>query len=146
MLGRLARWLRILGYDTVFSPRFSDSDIVRIGLRERRIVLTRDRGLIGRPSVTQCILVRSQKPREQLRQVCDALTIDLNEGRIFTRCPMCNRTVHGVEKEQAKMAVPRYVYRTRERFSRCPECGRFFWHGTHYERTIAQFRNIFEGE
>ncbi|MCX6353352.1 MAG: Mut7-C RNAse domain-containing protein [Candidatus Aureabacteria bacterium] len=143
MLGKLARWLRIVGYDTVFSPRFSDADIARVALREKRIVLTRDRGLVARAAVTRCIFIRSQEHGDQLRQVFEVLNLTPDAGRIFSICPVCNRSVTAVEKESVRGAVPEYVFETKENFSKCPECGRVFWRGTHHQRTIAKFMKIF---
>jgi uncharacterized protein with PIN domain len=109
MLGRLARWLRILGYDTAFSPDSSDADIARIARREQRIVLTRDRGLAARKAVTRCILVASQDHRAQIMQVFGVLGLKPEAGRIFTRCPSCNRSVSVVPKGEIEGEVPAYV-------------------------------------
>jgi len=143
MLGRLARWLRLLGFDTAFSPDFSDADIARIARREGRIVLTRDRGLAARKAVTRCILIESQEYREQIAHVFRTLGLRPDAASIFSRCPACNRRVRAVPKEHVADEVPPYVYRTMSAFSRCPSCGNVFWMGSHHRRAMETVREIF---
>ncbi len=143
MLGRLAQWLRILGYDTAFSPGYDDADIVRLALREGRVILTRDRGLVARAAVREFIFIESQDHAEQVKQVLDLLKAKPDIRRIFTICPVCNRGVVAVAKETVSRIVPPYVYRNKNDYSKCPECQRVFWRGTHYERTLEKLRGIF---
>jgi uncharacterized protein with PIN domain len=143
MLGRLAQWLRICGYDTVFSPRYDDADIMRIALREGRVILTRDRGLVARAAARDFIFIESQEHTEQLRQVFGALKLKPDLGRIFTICPECNRKVEAVAKDAVSKLVPPYVYQRHDIYSRCPGCHRIFWRGTHHERTLEKLRAIF---
>jgi hypothetical protein len=110
MLGRLARWLRICGYDTVFSPEYYDADIVRIALREGRIILTRDKGLVARDAARNFIFIESQDHTEQLRQVLDALKLKPDIERVFTICPVCNRNVVAVAKNEISGLVPYVPY------------------------------------
>jgi uncharacterized protein with PIN domain len=143
MLGRLARWLRICGYDTVFSPAYDDADIVRIALREGRVILTRDRGLVARAAARNFIFIESQEHTEQLRQVFDALKLKPDVERVFTICPVCNRNVVAVAKDEVSGLVPPYVYLRQDVYSKCPGCRRIFWRGTHYERALEKLRVIF---
>jgi len=143
MLGKLAQWLRILGYDTVFSPEYDDADIVRLALREGRVILTRDRGLIARVAVREFIFIESQDHTEQVKQVFDILKVRPDIGRIFTLCPVCNRRIVAVDKDQVEGAVPPYVYQHKDNYSKCPKCRRIFWQGTHHERTLKKLRAIF---
>ncbi|MDD5558034.1 MAG: Mut7-C RNAse domain-containing protein [bacterium] len=143
MLGRLARWLRIIGCDTAFSPRHSDAEIVRIARREGRIILTRDRGIADRRGAAGCILIGSQDYREQLREVARATGLEPDGERFFTRCPRCNRPVERIGAAEAAGKAPPYVLGTQREFSRCPECGRVFWRGSHHARALAMMREVF---
>lgn len=143
MLGRLARWMRILGYDTGFIPEISDAEIARLALREGRIVLTRDGGLARRMPPGRSIFIRSQDYRDQIAQVFREIGLKPDAARFFTRCPACNGEIVPAVKGSIREMVPAHVYRVREEFSRCPDCGRIFWEGSHLERALAKLREIF---
>jgi uncharacterized protein with PIN domain len=131
MLGRLARWLRILGYDTTYLSPADDNDLVRVARAEGRILLTRDTELARRRGL-RAILIESERVEEQVRQVLDAL--DLTTEGSFSRCPICNIPLEELNKAAVADHVPPYILRTQERFSRCPNCGRIYWRGTHWAR------------
>ena len=131
MLGRLAKWLRILGYDTLYFSSLEDSDLVRIARAEGRMVLTRDREMTRRRGI-DCLFVENEHFREQIRQVLRDLNLQADSS--FTRCPVCNTPLQPLEKRDAQGRVPPYVYKTQERFSLCPGCQRIYWRGTHWER------------
>ncbi|MCL4459409.1 MAG: Mut7-C RNAse domain-containing protein [Chloroflexi bacterium] len=131
MLGRLAKWLRILGYDTLYSAKLDDLALARLARIEKRILLTRDEQL-SRLRGIRSVLIRSDRIEEQLLQLWQEVNINLNQ-EAFSRCLVCNAPLDAVAKEGVKDAVPPYVYSTQEQFSRCPECGRLYWRGTHYE-------------
>jgi uncharacterized protein with PIN domain len=133
MLGRLAKSLRTLGYDTEYSPDITDADLKLAALRDGRVLLTRDLE-IGETSLpVRVLLVESDRVEEQLVQVVDELGLEAGPG-LFTRCLICNVTVVDVERASVRDRVPPYVFRTQERFVRCPSCGRVYWPATHVER------------
>jgi len=140
MLGRLARWLRILGYDTIYLPHIEDRVILRIAREEGRILLTRDRGLVKVRGLGRHLLLRENDPLKQLKEVITALRLAPRKGSDradippLVRCPVCNTPLHAVPKEEAKLHVPDYVYKTIQEFKRCQGCGRFYWRGTHPEK------------
>ena len=131
MLGRLARWLRVLGYDTLYDVSWSDDELVRRARAENRVLLTRDVALSRRRGL-RTLFVNSDHVEEQLRQVASELGLEAE--RAFSRCPVCNETLEAVPKSWAWGYVPPYTFCTQPEFRLCPECNRFYWRGTHWER------------
>jgi uncharacterized protein with PIN domain len=132
-LGRLARYLRLLGFDATYRNDFNNAEVARTGSHERRIVLTRDRALLKQKIITHGYFVRAVKPHEQVREVLARL--DLHRGlRPFTRCLRCNGELEVVDKEtvldQLKLKTRQYY----ERFRRCKTCGQAYWRGSHFKR------------
>lgn len=141
MLGKLARWLRLLGYDVVYYPLVRDIELIERALKENRIILTRDTRLIKRKLIKDYLLIRSDRYLEQLTQVIVELKLEVNEGDFFTRCLICNRLIENAEKGEVKDRVPPYVYRTQDSFYHCPDCGRIYWPGTHSVRAREKLKD-----
>ncbi len=141
MLGRLARWLRILGCDVSYESSISDDDLIAIALNEGRIILTMDRQLKERESAKNSLLINSPSYKEQLKQVVTHYNIDYKSG-IFTRCLVCNGLLEPVAKEKIKDKVPPYVYSTQDEFDICPQCGRIYWSGTHRVKMLGMLGEI----
>jgi uncharacterized protein with PIN domain len=139
MLGTLAKWLRILGFDTCFDPDLDDHQLVRLARAESRVLLTRDRELARRRGV-QTLLVTSQVLAEQIRQVLADLELE-PEGT--TRCPICNEPLVPLDRESARARVPAYVAETHDSFTTCPACQRVYWRGSHWQQ-MDEFRAEFE--
>ena len=135
--GKLAKWLRMMGYDAQFYNSIEDSDLVEIALREGKVLLTRDTQIAQRRLATngrlKVILTRDDDPKEQLRQVIRELKLDCQVGQ-FTRCLECNRVLVERSKEEVKGLVPPYVFRTQDSYRECPSCHRLYWQGTHWEK------------
>jgi uncharacterized protein with PIN domain len=136
MVGKLARWMRVLGFDVAYSNGFRDDEIVCLSVSENRIVLTRDRELASRRAADECLLIESSDYKEQIRQVLRAF--DLKTFRIFSRCLECNALLQNVDKEAVFERVPHYVYLTQDRFASCPSCNRVYWHGTHANEMLKR--------
>jgi uncharacterized protein len=132
-LGKLARLLRMMGFDSFYGNDIRDEELVRISRKEHRIVLSRDRGLLKRRLVTHGYLVKSSKPRDQLGEVIRRFDCAARV-RMFGRCVLCNTTLERVEKSDIEASVPPLIAETYAEFSRCPHCGRVFWKGSHWER------------
>ena len=132
-LGRLARHLRLLGFDTFFENDPGDEILARISARERRILLTRDRALLSRRAVTHGLWVPSTRPREQLVYLVERLDL-CRLFRPFTRCTVCNSTLTQVPKEGLEPDLPPRVLAAFDVFWRCGGCGRLYWRGSHYDR------------
>jgi uncharacterized protein with PIN domain len=141
MLGRLAKWLKILGFDVLFYPRADDRDLVEIARRDGRILLTRDTGLIEKTAKRpNRLFVRSDVWEDQVVQVLDELEL-WDDVRPNTRCIECNLQVKTLARERARNLVTPYVSEHASSFAICPGCNRVFWHGTHYgdmERKIER--------
>jgi hypothetical protein len=138
MVGKLVRWLRVLGFDVAYSNRFEDDEIIRIAEAENRVILTRDTGLAARPGRAQCLFIESGDYEEQVQQVLQ--TFGLKEFDVFSRCLECNVPLTSVDKEAVFEKVPPYVYLTQERFAVCPSCHRVYWHGTHADEMLKRLR------
>lgn len=142
MLGKLAKWLRMLGYDTLYLPDADDDELVRIAVREDRILLTRDSRLSDRRMVrNRCVFVGWGSTSEQLRQVIDTLALEVSEDLLFTRCAVCNSQIVPVAKAQVKSRVPPYVYRTQANYGYCPVCDKVYWRGTHVEHVLKAIKD-----
>ncbi|HEY9593811.1 MAG TPA: Mut7-C RNAse domain-containing protein [Spirochaetia bacterium] len=132
-LGKLARLLRMMGFDAAYDNAAEDEALVAQARRENRTVLTRDRGILKRRRVTHGYYVRSLEPLEQLTEVMRRF--DLGPlATPFARCMRCNVPLERIDVEEARPAVPPVVAKIYHEFSRCPSCGRAFWRGTHWER------------
>lgn len=140
MLGKLAKWLKILGFDTAYFTKIEDDDLLDLAQRESRILLTRDNGLMEKSKNVQALFINSEIWSEQIKQVLKVFTLEA-EIKPNSRCIDCNRALKALPKERAKNLVTPFIYRHAEVFSLCPECGRVFWKGTHFndmERKIAE--------
>ena len=140
-LGKLARHLRMAGFDCLYRNDYRDSELVTASLAERRIILTRDRGLLKQRLVTHGYFVRQNASEAQFREVVRALQL---EGRLrsFTRCRECNSELREVHKADVLARLPEKVRSAYERFQLCAGCGRVYWEGTHY----ARLRRLLEPE
>ena len=141
MLGKLARWLRILGYDTAYDPFAEDDALLRQAEAEDRILLTRDVPLSERAPEGCCILVAHDKLDGQMAQLVQTLGLDLDR-ETFTRCLICNDPIVDVSRDAVRDRVPPYVFQTQTRFHRCPTCGRIYWRGTHLDRMSERLAKI----
>ncbi len=138
MVGRLARWLRVLGYDTVYYPNGPRFLLPLEARREGRVLLTRSRRMIEENPDVEAYLVIPDRPRQQLIDIMEAF--ELGTDWIFSRCTLCNRPVEIVGAEEVKDEVPAAVLKMETRFYRCPGCGKVYWEGSHVHR----FREFLE--
>lgn len=143
MLGKLAKWLRILGYDTLYSNSYRDEELARIADLENRYLLTRDRELLTKYRVKRSLLVNSNEVLAQLRELKDKLHIQTGES-FLSRCVSCNHEIVETFKEDVVDEVPRYVYTTQSRFYRCSGCDKIYWSGTHVTRMRKRLQETFQ--
>lgn len=135
-LGRLARYLRLLGFDTLYENRVDDADLVRRAGQQRRIILSRDRALLMRRAVTHGCHIRHHDPLDQLAQVvtrCDLAA----QVKPFSRCMECNGPIEAVDKAQVLAELEPATRAFYDEFWRCRGCRRIYWKGTHYRRLQA---------
>jgi len=132
MLGKLAKWLKILGFDALFFNKIEDDDLLSIARKERRILLTRDTGLIEKAKDIETLFLESEKWRDQVKQVLDKFSL-WEKVNPHTRCIDCNVELKDLPKKNAKNLVTPFVYKQADSFALCPGCGRVFWRGTHFK-------------
>ncbi len=135
MLGRLTKWLRLLGYDTVYLNDASDHQLARLARSDGRVLLTRDRALAARRGLDS-LLIRSEQLEEQVEQVREALGPPPDSS--LSRCSVCNTTLEDVSPGEVADRVPPYVRERHAEFRHCPGCGRVYWSGSHVEAMDEQ--------
>lgn len=135
MIGRLARMLRLLGYDTLYLPQLDPAGLAEVARRENRIILTRGETHQRFPHAPNIFCVRSEYPPEQLREVVEEFALDPRSG-LWTRCTVCNSAIASVPKETVQSEVKPRVFEIYNQFFRCSGCGRVYWHGSHVERIL----------
>jgi uncharacterized protein len=140
-LGKLAAYLRMLGFDAEYGRSLPDERLAGIAAAEHRILLTRDRGLLKRGSVTHGYWVRETNSRRQLAEVAERLQLG-GAMRPFTRCMACNGVLKAITKEEAESLVPGRAFERHNDFQLCKRCGRVFWKGSHYDRMAAWIKQL----
>ena len=146
-VGKLAKWLRMMGYDTLFFKGSDDSRMVSTALDEGRVILTRDTQIMKRRVVTsgrlKAILIKSDKPELQMQQVINDLNLDC-QFRPFAICLECNQPLLERSKQQVEGQVPPYVFQTQNQYVECPVCHRIYWRGTHWQRMTSKLKKFGE--
>jgi uncharacterized protein with PIN domain len=147
-VGKLARWLRMVGFDTKLFNGEDDADMVATALAENRIVLTRDTGIMDRRIITsgevRATLISSDKLTEQIQQIIETFKIDKNQFKPLTICLECNQLLIVRAKSEVKDRVPPYVFKTQEQFVECPVCYRIYWKGTHWQSMQKKIESVLE--
>ena len=135
-VGKLAKWLRMMGYDVLFFNGSDDSSMVTTALAEDRVILTRNTGIMKRRLVTsgqlKAILITSDKPEMQMKQVLGMLRHG-SRVKPFTICLECNQPLVERSRQQVKERVPPYVFKTQDQYMECLVCHRIYWRGTHWQ-------------
>ena len=140
MLGRLVKWLRVIGQDVIYGPHLTGYGLIRAARQENRLILTRDRGL-EKKHPPEFIFVASDRYGEQLRQVIEACGLKPWDS-LFTRCLTCNSLLQAKSKTSVQEIVPPYVFSTQENFVWCPKCRRVYWPATHHDRMVEELKTI----
>lgn len=135
-LGKLARRLRLLGFDTLYRSDYDDPEIVRIAAEERRIILTRDKGLLCSNAVTHGYLIRSQNINEQVQEVLRRFYL-FEQVKAFTRCLACNGIIIHVEKKDIVQLLQPKTIRYYDSFYQCVKCRKVYWKGSHYKKLVT---------
>jgi len=135
MLGKLAKWLRIAGYDVLYSNRYTDDELIAISREEGRILLSLDSRLLVRKPVNRFLFLQSRDLKGQIRQI-----LEMNRSTGFpyllSRCLTCNEILSDVPAESVRAHVPTYVFKTHSSFKMCPKCRKYFWSGTHRKSVL----------
>jgi uncharacterized protein with PIN domain len=139
-LGRVAKYLRLLGYDTLYFTQIGDSKLIKMANEEGRIILTRDRELSERKNAN-ALLLRPTDTIPQLQTILDHFGLS-KEVRDNARCTVCNTPLERVDKEEVIEQLPEGVKKNFEFFERCPTCHRIYWHGDHYRNMVSLLNEI----
>lgn len=146
MLGSLARWLRILGFDAAYDAALDDGALVETALAEGRVLLTRDSRILERRQLrgggARHVFVLEDGVERQLRQVVDELGLELSSSRLFGRCLRCNVELENMPAGEARARVPPFVARTQRSFRRCRSCDRVYWSATHVHGMADRLRRM----
>jgi uncharacterized protein with PIN domain len=143
MLGSLARWLRIFGFDTLYPDMTTnDDEVLDIARTENRLLISRDKELLirGNKIKLDVLEIQTTDLDKQLAQVLTRIPIDSTQ--VLTRCTICNSPLISVEKKATKTYVPPKVFETRDQFWYCPVCDKYYWMGTHYENMIEKINKL----
>jgi hypothetical protein len=141
MLGKLAKWLKILGFDAVFFSKIEDTELLALAKKEKRILLTRDTGLLEKSRDIQTLFIESEDWNDQIEQVLDAFKL-WQDVQPYSRCIECNAELKDLPKNRARNLVSPFVYEKVDAFSICPDCGRVFWKGTHHQDMEVKLEEI----
>jgi uncharacterized protein with PIN domain len=144
-LGKLARLLRLLGFDALYRNDYDDLEIVRISVDERRIALTRDRGILKHRELTHGYCVRSEAPMDQITEVVTRFDLE-SAIAPFSRCMMCNSEIRLVNKNEIERRLLPGTRRDHDEFRYCPGCDRIYWKGSHYTRLRGLVERLFPAE
>ncbi len=141
MLGSLAKWLRLMGYDAAYA-QLQDDLLILKARNEKRVLLTRDTELVRnsrrKPGVCT-FLIKSTGLPEQLREVTRGFNLKLKD---VSFCPLCNVELKAVKKSSVEEKIPPYVFKTQERFTECPRCHRLYWRGTHWQNFKSTIKGV----
>ncbi len=144
MLGKLAKELRILGYDTAYYRGGDAYQLIKLAREEGRVILTRNSKLIPRRPEDRIVRVMEEKPALQLRELIQKKVISMNEENLFSRCLLCNILLDKISREEAEGKVPDFVFIQQKDFSRCPQCLRIYWQGSHQEHMQKKVEDLFK--
>jgi len=137
-LGKLAKWLRLLGYDTVVFSQEAGREMLRLAAAEGRIVLTKRIDMLERQFSGCLYLVKDNDIGHQLNDIIGKFSLKIDKQKMFTICLKCNKRLHSVPAEEVRDLVPAYVFENCTRYNQCPSCHSVYWTGTH-QRNALQF-------
>ncbi len=144
-VGKLARWLRLIGYDTLLFQKKNDSQMIKTALNEDRVILTKDSQFIRRRLVTsgrlKAIHIKQDDPKIQVQEVVQALNLNYH-FKPFSLCLECNQELIAREKEEVEKRVPAHVFKTQTQYTECLTCHRIYWRGTHWQAMVKKLQEL----
>jgi hypothetical protein len=143
MLGKLAKELRMLGYDTIYYRGENTYPLIKLAREEGRVILTRNTKLIPKRPKDRIIRVIEDKPPLQLRELIQKKVISLEEENLFSRCLLCNILLDEIPREEAEGKVPDFIFYQQKEFFRCPQCLRIYWKGSHQNHMQKKVNGLF---
>jgi len=143
MLGKLAKELRMLGYDTL-SYRGEDAySLIRLAREENRVILSRSSKLTPKRPEDRIIRILEDKPSSQLKELVQAGVVNLQEETLFSRCLVCNMLLRQISHDEAEGEVPDFIFYQQKEFFRCPQCSRIYWKGSHHDHMKEKIEELF---
>jgi len=147
-VGKLARWLRLIGYDTLLFKQKNDRQMIKTALSEDRVILTKDTQFVRRRLVTngklKAILIKQDDSKLQVQEVVKTLNLNYN-FKPFSLCLECNRVLIARDKEEVQNLVPAHVFETQTQYTECPACHRIYWQGTHWQAMVKKLKDLQRG-
>jgi uncharacterized protein with PIN domain len=147
-VGKLARWLRLMGYDTLLFRQKDDGQMIKTALSQDRVILTKDGEFVKRRLVTngklRAVHIKHDDPEQQVQEVAAALNLDCH-FKPFSRCIECNRVLVARSREEVKGLVPGHVFETQTVYTQCPACHRVYWPGTHWQAMVRELNDLQRG-
>jgi len=144
MLGKLAKELRMLGYDTLYYRGENTYPLIKLAREEGRVILTRNTKLLPRRPEDRIVRVMEDKPALQLRELIQKKVISLNEENLYSRCLLCNHLLDEMPREEVEGKVPDFIFYQQKEFSRCPQCLRIYWKGSHQDHMQKKIEELFQ--
>jgi len=141
MLGKLAKWLKILGFDVLYFPKAGDAELIALAQKERRTLLSRDNGLLAKAQKKRKLFIESENWEEQVKQVLREFNL-WEKVKPYSRCLDCNCRLKYLLKSRAVNLVTPFVYEHASSFALCPSCGKVFWQGTHFSDMEEKIKEI----
>ena len=142
-LGKLAKGLRMLGYDTLYYRGEDIHQLIHLARDEDRILLTRDKKLALRRPKDRIIAITEDHPSRQLKEVVQKGRLSLNEEILYTRCLLCNDPIDPIPRKEAEGKVPDFIFMQQKDFYRCSKCGRIYWQGSHLGNMRKRVKELF---
>ena len=144
-VGKLARWLRLIGYDTLLFRQKNDSQMIRTALSEGRVILTKDSQFMRRRLVTsgriKAIHIKQDNPKLQVQELVQALNLNYH-FKPFSLCLECNQELIARDIEDMEKRVPTHVFKTQTQYTECPACHRVYWRGTHWQAMVKKLQEL----
>ncbi len=141
MLGRLARWLRAMGYDTLYPGQAEDRHLLQLSRAEDRILVTRDR-MLARLAAPRSCLIHAEIVDDQVLEAVERLALSPDDGEWLSRCLECNAQLEPGQRDALRGLVPEHVFATHSDFMRCPGCARVYWAGSHADRMVERLSRL----
>jgi hypothetical protein len=146
MLGKLAKELRMLGYDTAYYQGEDANQLIQLARQEARVILTRNTKLISKRSEDRILRVMEDGSFLQVKELIQKGHLSLDEKNLFSRCLLCNAPLDKILREEAEGKVPDFIFHQQEAFFRCPQCQRTYWQGSHLENMQRRMEELFKGK
>ena len=142
MLGKLAKELRMLGYDAAYYRGQDAHELIQLARQQERVILTRHKELTRNTEKDRVIQIEEEKPSLQLKELLDRSVIALNEASLFSRCLLCNFPLDEMTTEEVEGKVPEFIFYQENEFYACPQCHRIYWPGSHLEKMEKRLKAL----